>query len=419
MTKKVINMNDIKNRKIESMQWAKLGEKISKDGEVTTYPLKVWQNLECVLKKHNIELKLNDITHEIESNVKFKSREGRLTDIHTLAIEEGLKWTRDDIHIFMNRIAEEHNYNPFTDMLIEHDTKLSPDENLMIINELFECMTIKCDEESLEYYFNIFVKWLLNVVKLSFNTLDKKFSGQGVLVLQGDQGLKKTTFCRNLIPIENLFKSDESLDPSNKDSVITNTKYILVEWGELDNTLKSEQSALKRFITAQSDEYRAPYARNQEKYPRCTSYIGTINKEKFLKDETGSRRFWVIPLLALNEERQLEIDMFRLWGAVYSLWKSGAVKEYLDKEELEMLNKINTEFNFENDTSIILKESIDWSMPIERWKVYKTIEIANALGIHEKKKVKIELERMGYENKQRKVNGKNKRGFLIPDLGID
>lgn len=417
MTKKVINMNDIKNRKIESMQWAKLGEKISKDGEVTTYPLKVWQNLECVLKKHNIELKLNDITHEIESNVKFKSREGRLTDIHTLAIEEGLKWTRDDINVFMNRIAEEYNYNPFTDMLLANENGLSVKENQLLIQELFNCLKIDCNDEDREYYFTIFFKWLLNVVKMAFNSFDNNFSSQGVLVLQGDQGLKKTTFCRNLIPDRALFKSDESLDPSNKDSIMTNTKYILVEWGELDSTLKSEQASLKRFITAESDEYRAPYGRCTEKYPRKTSYIGTVNKKDFLKDETGSRRFWIIPLLKIDIEKQKKIDMPKLWGAVYSVWKTGEIKEYLEDDELNALKKINSNFNYENDTSIILKDNIDWSMPIEQWKMYKPTEIANALGLHEVKKIEIELTRMGYEKKPRKRNGKTVRSFLIPDLG--
>ena len=417
MTKKIINMNDIKNRKIETIEWAKVGTKIDKDGVMTTYPLKVWQNLECVLKKHNIELKLNDITHEIESNVKFKSREGRLTDIHTLAIEEGLKWTRDDINVFMNRIAEEYNYNPFTDMLLANENDLSVKENQLLIQELFNCLKIDCNDEDREYYFTIFFKWLLNVVKMAFNSFDNNFSSQGVLVLQGDQGLKKTTFCRNLIPDRALFKSDESLDPSNKDSIMTNTKYILVEWGELDSTLKSEQASLKRFITAESDEYRAPYGRCTEKYPRKTSYIGTVNKKDFLKDETGSRRFWIIPLLKIDIEKQKKIDMPKLWGAVYSVWKTGEIKEYLEDDELNALKKINSNFNYENDTSIILKDNIDWSMPIEQWKMYKPTEIANALGLHEVKKIEIELTRMGYEKKPRKRNGKTVRSFLIPDLG--
>ena len=416
---KVISLNDIHNRRIDTIEWAKVGTKIDKDGVMTTYPLKVWHNLECVLKKHGIELKLNDVTHEIVSNVNFKSNEGRLTDIHTLAIEEGLKWTRDDVSVFMNRIAEENNYNPFTEMLIENENNSSLEENQLLIQKLFNCLEIDCSKEDKEYYFTIFFKWMLNVVKMAFNSFENNFSSQGVLVLQGDQGLKKTTFCRNLIPDRKLFKSDESLDPSNKDSIITNTKYILVEWGELDSTLKSEQASLKRFITAEADEYRAPYGRCTEKYPRRTSYVGTVNKRDFLKDETGSRRFWVIPLKKIDIEKQKKIDMPKLWGAVYSVWKSGKVKEYLIDDELAALKKVNSTFNYENDTSIVLKDNIDWSMPKEQWRVYKTVQIANALGLHEKKKIDIELTRMGHEKKVRKVNGKSVRGFLLPNLGVE
>ena len=57
------------------------------------------------------------------------------------------------------------------------------------------------------------------------------------------------------MPEKSLFKGDKTLDPDKTDSIIQNTNYILVEWGELDSTLKGEQSKLKQFITSSNDEY--------------------------------------------------------------------------------------------------------------------------------------------------------------------
>ena len=154
------------------------------------------------------------------------------------------------------------------------------------------------------------------------------------------------------MPQKEWFKGDKSLEPDKVDSVMQNTRYILVEWGELDSTLKGEQAKLKQFITSTNDEYRSPYERLSEKHPRLTSYIGTVNKKDFLKDETGSRRFWIIPINMCDASKLNEIDMREFWGAVYSLWLSGEVKEYLTREEQDMLSDINKEYNYENDISI-------------------------------------------------------------------
>ena len=53
---------------------------------------------------------------------------------------------------------------------------------------------------------------------------------------------------------------------------------------------------LKAFITESSDEFRRPYAMKPMVYPRRTSFYATVNNGDFLKDDTGNRRYWVIPV---------------------------------------------------------------------------------------------------------------------------
>ena len=52
------------------------------------------------------------------------------------------------------------------------------------------------------------------------------------------------------MPLNDLFKDGVSLDPDKTDSVIQNTKYILVELAELDTTLKADQG--KKFLASPS-----------------------------------------------------------------------------------------------------------------------------------------------------------------------
>lgn len=404
---RIVTMQDIKNGKIQEIQWA--SESYRRDG--TSYPNKVWENLECILIKYNINIRYNLITKELESEPKSTSRSALLEEIYTLNIKESLNMSRDDVVNCMNYIAEKNSYNPFVDLIKEYENT-----DYEIINEVFKCMYINDDNlENQDYYFTLFTKWCMNLVKMSTNTLQKKYRANGILVLQGEQGIRKTTFVEKLMPISELYNGDKSLNPEKTDSVIENTKYILVEWGELDSTLKGEQAKLKQFITGYKDEYRSPYGRFSEKYPRITTFIGTVNSDGFLKDETGSRRFWVIPVKGFDFEKLDTIDMNKLWGAVYSLWKSGTITDYLEKDEMEKLNTMNREYNYKNDISYIIDEKIMWDMPKEEWEVYKITEIAEYLFIKEKKSLKIELEKRGLKyQSHRNKDGKVKKGFKIP-----
>lgn len=412
----VVTLTDIKKRNKNKIEWKYVGYK--KQGE--TYPLKIWENLECVLEKHNILVRLNCINHEIDylgmDSNNSDLRNGKVTDIYALQVLEGLNLSRAETENSIIRIAEKNKYNPFIDMLKENKN-----DNFSIIDEVFSCIEINDNfEGNKEYYETIFQKWCLNVVKMAHNTLQNDFSSQGVLVLQGGQGCFKSTFSRKLMPNKAWFKGDKSLDPEKVDSVTQNTSYILVEWGELDSTLKGEQAKLKQFITSTNDEYRSPYARFPEKYPRITSYIGTVNKKDFLKDETGSRRFWIIPVKKCNIDKLDKINMGEFWGAVYSLWLRGDLIDYLTIDEMQVLNEINKEYAFENDVTITLNEKIDWNMDHEYWKVYNITEICDYLYLKEKKQVKIELEKRGIEYKAHKLrNGRVKKGFKLPKLEND
>lgn len=403
----IIGMNNIKTANASTIKWKRKGYK--KDG--SSYPLKVWQNIECILEKHDIEIKYNLVSKEIVTNPPCPSLNTLLTDVYTLNIEEFLNMSRDETYNAIMKIAQKNSYNPFVDMIKENENT-----NYKIIHELFECIKINDDnKDNYNYYFTLFTKWCINLVKMANNTNSKQYRSEGVLVFQGKQGCRKTTFVEKLIPVDGMYKGDKTLYPDRTDSVIENTRYILVEWGELDHTLKGEQSKLKQFITRSIDEYRSPYAKAAEKHPRLTSYIGTVNRRDFLKDETGARRFWIIPVLGFDFEKLESIDKKELWGAVYSLWKNGNIKEYLEEDEMEKLNEMNTEYNFKNDISYIIDERIRWDMPKEQWTVYGLIEIADYLMIKEKKSLKIELEKRGLEYKVYRINSqKVKKGFCMP-----
>ena len=391
---------------------------VTTDSKGNVKPLPVWENLNLLLNRENIEIKYNMISKDIESFGSIKSsRNELLTDIYGLAKKKGFKVPKDEVSDFIKKIAMKNKYNPFLEYLESNYNK-----DTEIINEVFSCINI--NNEFLEresFYKTLFVKWLLNVVRMAHNTLERGYSSQGVLVLQGEQGCYKSTFFKELLPNHKWFKGGKSIDPKDKDSVKQNTKYILVELGELDATLKGDLAKLKAFLTEDIDEYRSPYERVEEAHPRITSFCATVNKSDFLKDETGERRYWVIPVENCDIEKLKSIDINKFWGAVYAVYKAGNINYWLEGKEKEQLYNNNLSFKAENSLTIMIKEKFDFNQNEIAWKTYNIGELSEILdvkGTKEAKSIKNAFMNMGFIYGSHRDNYRTgtKTGFKLPNV---
>lgn len=120
-----------------------------------------------------------------------------------------------------------------------------------------------------------------------------------VIVIVSKQGMNKSTAIRELLPpaLQQYFGEGVNLNLSQKDSYIEATGYWIAELGELDATFrKSDIAALKAFLSKQRDEFRLPYARRAQSFPRRTVFFASVNVPEFLQDSTGNRRYLPIEL---------------------------------------------------------------------------------------------------------------------------
>ena len=118
-----------------------------------------------------------------------------------------------------------------------------------------------------------------------------------MLVLQGAQGARKSSLFRAL---SSPWFVDSSMSLDSKDAYQILALSWLVEWPELDVVGKASRERVKAFLSSPEDCYRAPYARGAIRVPRTQSIVGTTNPEEILGDPTGSRRFWVVPVGAID-----------------------------------------------------------------------------------------------------------------------
>lgn len=131
-----------------------------------------------------------------------------------------------------------------------------------------------------------------------------------VLILEGPQGLRKSTAFRIL---GGQYFSDAPIDVNNKDSAMLASQFWFIELAELSTFRKSEDQALKAFITRTEDTYRPPYGRTNVKTPRRCVFVGTTNDDDYLRDPTGSRRFWPVKCSRIDTDA-LTRDRDQLWA---------------------------------------------------------------------------------------------------------
>lgn len=147
-----------------------------------------------------------------------------------------------------------------------------------------------------------------------------------VLILNGDQGIGKSTFFSKLAG--KWFSDSLTIsDMRDKAAAEKLQGYWILELGELAGLRKMDVETVKSFITRTDDKFRQSYGVSVENHPRQCIIVGTTNAEKgFLRDVTGNRRFWPVQVKlgkksVWDELSQKEVD--QIWAETIVKYKAG------------------------------------------------------------------------------------------------
>ena len=196
--------------------------------------------------------------------------------------------------------------------------------------------------------------------------LDPGVKFDNVLTLVGGQGYGKSTVLEMLG--RGWFNASLSSFDRNKEASELIQGSWLIELGELAQLNHSELNAAKQFITRTSDRFRAAYGRFVEDCPRRCVFFGTTNQDDFLRDETGERRFWPLPV----KRRMKPEDFERFRGLVDQYWAEAKAyyqmgeRLYLDSELLEAAAKMLQERYREDDgTEGTVEDFLQQPVPVD------------------------------------------------------
>jgi predicted P-loop ATPase len=174
------------------------------------------------------------------------------------------------------------------------------------------------------------------------------------VILEGEQGLGKSTALKTLA--SEAWFTDELGDIGGKDASMQLQGRLIVELAELDALSRAEVSRVKAFLSRSSDKFRPPWGRRVIDVPRQNVFAGTTNKDKYLQDETGARRFWPVRCTRIDLAG-IERDRDQLWAEAVAAYHDGKAWWPSDTES-------QSEFREQQEER---RQPDPWEEPIRIW----------------------------------------------------
>lgn len=157
-----------------------------------------------------------------------------------------------------------------------------------------------------------------------------------VLILEGDQGLKKSSA---LGVLGGDWFMDTPIPLGEKEAYQAIQGMWIIELAELDAFNKVESTKAKSFFGASVDTFRPSYGRRSIRMARQCVFAGTTNQDEYLRDPTGNRRYWPVlctrvRLDALREARdQLWAEALHLYGTGEPWWPQDDERVMFEAEQ--------------------------------------------------------------------------------------
>lgn len=257
-----------------------------------------------------------DVPWEQDNNYRTWSSNDDSALFSIIQADYGLKSRNDYFDAFKN-VAFRNRFNPVKDML----DSLKWDGQPHIRHLLPEYL----GAEDSDYNYAVMRLWMLGAVARIYQP-GIKFDY--TMILQGRQGIGKSTFLRLMALDDSWF--NDSLDSLDSNEAAQSLSGIwIVELAELKSLARTSGGveSVKRFLSATQDRYRVPYERRADTFYRQCVFSGTTNKNDFLQDETGNRRFLIVQI-GINEpvksvfENSIMDDIKQAWAEAVYIWKT-------------------------------------------------------------------------------------------------
>ena len=242
--------------------------------------------------------------------------------------------------------------NPFDPFREYYENLPKWDTTTDFISQLASTVTLKdATDENKKTFAQYLRKWLIATAGCA---ITDAVVNHTCLTLVGPQGRYKTTWLNRLVPKSlSSYIHVGTIDPTDKDTKIHLSECFLINLDELETLNKHELGSLKSILTYQSSRLRRPYGHFADQLIRRASFVGSINRDNFLTDETGTRRFLVFEIESIDAAHT--VDMDKVHAQAYSLFKSGE-RYWFDTDETTKVNERNVQFSVQTTEDELVKQ---------------------------------------------------------------
>jgi putative DNA primase/helicase len=231
-------------------------------------------------------------------------------------VDEVQEWLQDNFHLNFNRkeiqaklLAQASN-NPFHPVR-EYLNNLPAWDGTARLKQVAKKI-LHVEDSAL--YTTYITKWSIGAVR---RVKQPGCKMDTILVLSGPQATMKSSFFDVL---GGEFFNDSPIDMNNKDGYMVLHRAWISELSEIDHaTTTTAVERIKAFVSSRKDAFRAPYAVSVAVHPRTCVLVGTTNRDDYLTDPSGSRRFWTIKVTVPADLKLLRKWRDQLWAEAVGL----------------------------------------------------------------------------------------------------
>jgi len=240
-----------------------------------------------------------------------------ISDLHVLQIQEAVQLggyrgaKKEVLRDALDIVCHEHPYHPICSWLnAEHDDKIP-----RMSHWLVDCL----GAEDTPYNRAIGRMFIIAMVA---RVMQPGCRADYMLILEGPQGIQKSHACRILAGAEYF---DDHVPLMERDPVRASMALRgkwLMEVAEMDSFNRWNIDNLKAFVTRTTENFTPKFGRAPVSEPRQCLFIGTTNREDYLVDVTGGRRFWPVRCGEIDIER-LAAMRNKLFAEAVTAYRNG------------------------------------------------------------------------------------------------
>ncbi|HJV76583.1 MAG TPA: VapE domain-containing protein [Noviherbaspirillum sp.] len=258
---------------------------------------------------------------------------------------------------------------------------------------------------------------------LAGRILEPGIKADMVPVAVGPQGARKSSTVAAIVPSPDFFL-DLDIGGQDKDLARLLRGKLVIELGELKGLRKREIEHVKNFITRQHEEWTPKFFEMNTRYARRSVFFGTTNKDEFLEDETGHRR-WLPFHAGVCDPHGVADNREQLWAEAMSLFNTNGIMwseaENLAKAEHEAY-VVHDAWEEIVETWLTTPESLSEEQPLD--KPFRAVDallhairmqphaITQAAKDRMAKVLKVLGPKLGFVADRPYIDGKRVRGYV-------